>query len=177
MPRYLFDVDPSFYDDSGTDFYQDEPDDHDQAVQHWKKVSKHLTPAQITLTVGDNHADDNPLATALRPVMDRSFDRARLKDDKLERMQAWASCTEGQLRAMVKRRSKPSHKGALDYIANPEEFIKEVLEFKATHPTRKRWQPKVIDGVETRPLYPPVEGTVVAASATSWRENGWEEKK
>jgi|APSaa5957512535_1039671.scaffolds.fasta_scaffold15147_3 hypothetical protein len=168
MTQHLFDVDPSFYDDCSTSpFYRDldEGEDFDFIVAHWKRVGKELTYSQILLTIGDNHADDHPIPLALRPLLDKHSNAMQKQERDLEIMEVWASSTEGQLRSMVKRRTK--NKNALDYIKDPEKFLKEVAEFKRTHPKRKQWPSRKAGGVKVRQLFPPADARVVARSATS----------
>ena len=56
---------------------------------------------------------------------------------------------------------------ALDYIKDPEKFLKEVAEFKRSHPKRKQWPSRKAGGVKVRQLFPPADARVVARSATS----------
>ncbi len=169
MGRCQFDVPASSYDDY-QGFYHDidEGEDFDFIVAHWKKVAKDFIYSQILLTIGDNHVDDHPISVALRPLLDKLGNAMQKQERDLEIMEVWASSTDGQLRAMIKRRTK--NKNALDYIANPEKFLEEVAEFKRSHPKRKQWPWRKSGGVKVRQLYPPADARVVAASATSWKE-------
>ncbi len=169
MGRCQFDVPASSYDDY-QGFYHDidEGEDFDFIVAHWKKVAKDFIYSQILLTIGDNHVDDHPISVAMRPLLDKHSNAMQKQERDLEIMEVWASSTDGQLRAMIKRRTK--NKNALDYIANPEKFLEEVAEFKRSHPKRKQWPWRKSGGVKVRQLYPPADARVVAASATSWKE-------
>lgn len=166
MTRYQFDVPPSRYDDY-QGFYHDldEGEDLDFIVAHWKRVAKDFSYSQLLHTIGDNHVDDHPIPIALRPLLDKLSNAMQKQERELENMEAWASSTEGQLRSMVKRRTK--NKNALDYIKDPEKFLKEVAEFKRSHPKRKQWPTRVVGGVKVRQLYPPADARVIARSESS----------